>query len=74
MLHQRSIISLSPPKLALLVATRGMIAAGAAFLAANMMPPEVRRRVGMGLVAVGALSTLPLARSIMRSRERRWTF
>ena len=58
-------VTLSLPQLALIVATRAMAAAGAALLFADRLDRDQRRAVGMTLVAVGALTTLPLAAEVI---------
>jgi hypothetical protein len=57
------------PEIGLLAATRGMAGAGAGLLVANYLRPDVRRTVGWTLLAIGALSTIPIALSIFGKRE-----
>ena len=54
------------PELGLIGATRGMLGAGAALLLAEKVPIEKRRKVGMVLLAVGILSTIPLVMDVLR--------
>ena len=49
------------PLLAGVAVTRGLLGLGIGLLVARSMPERVRRRVGWSLVALGALSTIPLA-------------
>jgi hypothetical protein len=74
MIRRTRVFKLTPPSLALIVATRGMLAAGIALLVAQRVPPRARRIVGIGLVAAGALSTIPLARHTLRARSTQLTF
>jgi hypothetical protein len=54
------------PTLLLVGATRGMLGVGIGLLLAGRLG-ERRVRVGRILVAIGALSTIPLARQIFQS-------
>jgi hypothetical protein len=47
--------------LVMLAATRGMLGAGIGLLAANKLGDEQRKAVGTTLLAIGALSSVPLA-------------
>ena len=51
---------LSFPELGLIAGTRAILGAGVGLLLADRMSPEQRRAVGWSLVAVGALTTVPL--------------
>ena len=59
---------LSLPELGLLAATRGMLGAGLGLMIADKLGDEQRRAVGWTLVAVGALTTLPLALEVFANR------
>ena len=48
------------PELALIAGTRGMLGAGIGLLLSGKLSREQRRAVGWTLVAVGALTTIPL--------------
>ena len=61
--------SLSIPMLALVGSTRGMLGAGLGLLLANKLSDVRRRGVGKSLLAVGLLSTIPLALRIFRSKS-----
>jgi hypothetical protein len=74
MIHRKRVFKLTPPALAHIVATRGMLAAGVALLVAQRVPLRARRMVGAGLVAVGVIATIPLARHAMRSRSTQFSF
>ncbi|HEX5044759.1 MAG TPA: hypothetical protein VFV75_17805 [Candidatus Polarisedimenticolaceae bacterium] len=52
--------SLPLPVLGLIAGTRGMLGAGIGLLLSDRMDPRQRRAIGWTLVAVGALTTLPL--------------
>ena len=60
--------TISIPTLALIGSTRGMLGAGLGLLLANRLSDVQRRRVGRSLLAVGLLSTIPLAMHILRSK------
>jgi hypothetical protein len=66
--------SLALPIVALIGATRGMLGAGIALLIAGRLNPERRTKVGRILFAIGALSTIPLATAVLRSRNRGASF
>ena len=57
------------PEIGLLAATRAMAGAGVGLLVAGYLRPDVRRTVGWTLLAVGALSTIPIALAIFGKRE-----
>ena len=57
--------SISLPTLMLVAATRGMLGAGIGLLLARRLGDR-RVLIGRMLLAVGALSTIPLARHIFR--------
>jgi uncharacterized membrane protein YfcA len=56
------------PELVLVGATRGMLGAGIGLLVANQLSNDHRRIVGTALLAVGALSTIPLALRLFRRK------
>jgi hypothetical protein len=64
-------IVLSPPKLAFIVGTRAALAFGIALLVSPRLDERRRRSIGMTLVAVGALATIPAALFIIENRQRR---
>jgi hypothetical protein len=51
--------------LALIAGTRAMLGGGFAFLAADCMSDEPRRAGGWSLLAVGGISTVPLAADVL---------
>jgi hypothetical protein len=54
-------IALPVPLLGAIAATRGMLGMGAGLLLSRLLSDRHRTNVGWALVAVGVLSTLPLA-------------
>lgn len=54
-------LDLSIPELAFVAATRGMAGAGVGLLLAGWLKPETRRAVGWTLLALGVLTTIPIA-------------
>lgn len=53
--------NLSIPEIGAIAATRGMAAAGAALLMSDRISDKKKRPLGIALLAIGALSTIPLA-------------
>jgi hypothetical protein len=53
------------PELGLISGTRAMAGAGLALLLADKLNPDQRRAVGWTLLAVGALTTIPLVAEVM---------
>jgi hypothetical protein len=59
----------SLPEVAFVAATRGMAGAGIGLLAAECFKSAERRRaVGWTLLAIGALTTLPIAMTVLSRR------
>lgn len=54
-------MDVSLPELAFVAVTRGLAGAGIGLLASNYLAPETRRHVGWTLLAIGALTTVPIA-------------
>lgn len=64
---------LTIPEIALIAATRGMLGAGIGLLLAPRIPERPRKVVGLTLLAIGVLSTIPLAIDVFgkcRSTQR----
>lgn len=59
-------VDLSLPELMFVAATRGMAGAGVGLLIAGFLKPETRRPVGWTLLAIGALTTVPIAAGLIR--------
>jgi hypothetical protein len=54
-------VDLTKPQFFFIVGTRAMLGAGIGLLAAGRFSRKTRRAVGMTLVAIGALTTIPAA-------------
>jgi hypothetical protein len=65
--------SVTVPELALIAATRGMIGMGAGLLISERVDRDHRKVVGLVLLTIGALSTIPLAARVFRRRRDRTT-
>jgi EamA domain-containing membrane protein RarD len=61
---------LTLPELGLLAGTRGLFGAGLGLLLAHRLNPEQRRSIAWTLIAVGALTTIPLAMIVFGNRRR----
>ncbi|HUB26538.1 MAG TPA: hypothetical protein VL992_14025 [Tepidisphaeraceae bacterium] len=59
---------LSIRELSLIAGTRAVAGAGLGLLLADRIPSDRRKTIGWSLLAVGALSTIPLAIDVIRSR------
>ena len=57
------------PELGLVVGTRAMLGAGIALLVADKLDDDTRKGIGWTLVAVGVLTTIPLAMMVFRRRR-----
>jgi len=69
-------LDLSLPELLFVIATRAALAAGVGLLLSDRLRGNKRRKVGLTLIALGALTTLPAAIFIRQGfrreeRERR---
>jgi len=53
------------PQIATIAVTRAALGAGIGLLVAEHLPPGRRRTLGWALVAVGALSTVPLVCGVL---------
>jgi hypothetical protein len=56
-------------QLALIAVTRGMLGAGLGLLLGGRLSPDVRKAVGTTLVAVGIVTTFPLAIQVFGGRS-----
>jgi len=62
--------NITVPEIGIVAATRGMLGAGIGLVASNYLRPETRRAVGWTLLAVGALTTIPIVMALLGRRER----
>ena len=60
---------LTLPELFLIAGTRVALGAGVGLLLADRLSDERRRAVGWTLLGIGALSTIPLAGSVLRRQS-----
>lgn len=58
------------PELGLVAGTRGLLGAGIGLLLADKLNAERRKGVGWALVAVGVLTTIPLAMIAFAGRRK----
>ena len=61
--------NLTMPELMLLVGTRVAAGIGVGLLISDKLDRRVRRGAGVALLAVGALTTIPLLAEVLGSRE-----
>jgi hypothetical protein len=61
--------ALSIPEIGIIAGTRAALGAGIGLLLADRLSTDQRRAVGWTLVAVGALTTIPIAIQLFKSRE-----
>jgi hypothetical protein len=64
-------ITLPLPVLGFVISTRAALAAGLALVFSERIPAQRRRAVGLWLIAVGAVSTVPAARWLSRANRSR---
>ena len=58
-------------EIALIASTRGMLGAGIGLLLSSKLNKDQRRAAGWTLVAVGAITTIPLAMNIFGKKRQR---
>ena len=63
-------LNVPAPLIAFVAATRAALGAGLGLLASKKLSRDTRRRVGISLVALGALTTIPAALLLIRARRR----
>lgn len=56
-------------ELAFIAVTRGLLGAGVGLLLSDYLRPESRKGVGWTLVALGAVTTVPIAASVFGHRR-----
>jgi len=57
------------PEVAIVAVTRGVAGAGIGLLVADFLRPDTRRTLGWTLLAIGALTTIPIAMALFGKRE-----
>jgi hypothetical protein len=62
-------LRLDPRLLVFIVGTRAALAFGAGLLVADRIPASRRRVIGLTLVGIGAVTTIPAAIGVFASRE-----
>jgi hypothetical protein len=63
------IYSVTVPEIAIVAATRGVAGAGIGLLVADFLRRDTRRTLGWTLLAIGALTTIPIAMALFGKRE-----
>jgi hypothetical protein len=58
-------------ELAFVAGTRAMAGAGVGLLLADFLAPQARKSVGWTLLAIGAITTVPIAVSLIRQSQPR---
>ena len=61
-------MDVSVPQLAFVAVTRGMAGAGVGLLVSELLAPQTRRALGWTLLAVGALTTIPIATRVFSAQ------
>ena len=54
-------VNVSLPEIAFIAATRGVGGAGIGLLASNFLRPDSRRKLGLAFLAIGILTSIPIA-------------
>jgi hypothetical protein len=62
-------VTVPVPELALIAITRAMAGAGLGLLLADELKPKQKRAIGWSLLAIGILSTIPLAANVFCRRQ-----
>jgi len=60
--------TLTVPEIAFIAGTRGALGAGIGLLLSGKLSPQTRRAVGLTLLAVGAITTIPAAMVVFGKR------
>jgi hypothetical protein len=63
------VYSVTVPEVAIVAATRGVAGAGIGLLVADFLRRDTRRTLGWTLLAIGALTTIPIAMALFGKRE-----
>jgi hypothetical protein len=61
-------LKLTLGEIGFMVATRAALGAGIGALALARLPMRIRRAVGLGLVALGVVTTVPILRRLREAR------
>jgi len=61
---------LNVPTFGFAVATRALLGAGIGLLLSGRLSPKRSRSLGMTLLSIGAASTIPLVRALIRARKQ----
>ena len=69
-LHDMRTITLALPRFGFIVATRAALGVGIGLLVASRLSAQQRRTAGLGLIALGAATTIPAARWLSRAIRR----
>jgi predicted phosphoribosyltransferase len=69
-LHDMRTITLALPRFGFIVATRAALGVGIGLLVASRLSAQQRRAAGVGLIALGAATTIPAARWLSRAIRR----
>jgi len=62
-------LELTIPEMALVIGTRAMIGAGAGLLLAGKINDDKRKAIGWTLLAIGAVSTIPLMFEVLGKKQ-----
>jgi EamA domain-containing membrane protein RarD len=57
------------PEVGLIAMTRAMLGAGIGLLVSDKLTPEQRRAIGWTLIAIGVVTTVPLAMEVLGDQE-----
>ena len=63
-------MEVSVPQLAFVAATRGVAGAGVGLLVSNLLSRETRNALGWTLLAIGALTTIPIAARVFSAQSQ----
>ncbi len=62
--------TLALPQLGMIAITRGMLGAGIGLLLGDRISPPVRKAAGLTLLAVGIITTVPLALQVLSGQKQ----
>jgi hypothetical protein len=58
------------PEVAIVAGTRAVAGVGVGLLVSGYLRPDTRRALGWTLLAIGALTTIPIVMALLGKRER----